>query len=174
MSKPRERWLTARVDAVTVRVAEPDDALALGALQLRWDLERGAVRRADFIRRYCDEWLACLETRPAWIAKAPDGNPIGFVLGAHIATMPSLVRPRNGWLHLSAVYVDADRRRQGIGELLLRAVLAWAPQHDVTRIQLAADDGARGLCERVGFTLPSEHLMELRLPQPPETEMRLF
>lgn len=148
---------------MTVRVAEPEDALALAALQLRWDLERGAVRRADFIRRYGDAWLACRETRPAWVAKVPDGNPIGFVLGAHITTLPSLVRPRNGLLLLSAVYVDADHRRQGVGEQLIRAVLGWAPQHDVTRIQLDADEAAIALFERIGVTLPSAHVMELSL-----------
>lgn len=157
-----------------MRCAEPDDAVVLGALQLRWDLERGGVRQVGFIGRYADTWLACRDTRPAWVAKTADGNPVGFVLAAHITKMPSLLRPQNAWLHLSAVYVDADLRGQGIGTLLLRSTMDWAHAHDVERIQLNADDAARGLYERVGFGQPSDRLMQVLLTAPSEVELRLF
>ncbi|MDQ2853190.1 GNAT family N-acetyltransferase [Dermatophilaceae bacterium Sec6.4] len=162
------------MDDVRVRIAERDDALALGALQLRWDLERGGVPQGDFISRYADAWLTDCHSRPAWVATTVDGNPIGFVVGAHVEKLPSLFRPRNGWLHLSAVYVDVLRRRQGVGEQLLRAVLGWCWEHDITRIQLNADDAARGLYERIGFTRPSDRLMELNLAMAQQPPLKLF
>lgn len=165
-------WLTALVDAVTVQVAEPQDAFGIGALQLRWDIERGGTPDGAFIRRYADAWLDARGTRPAWIAKTADGNPVGFVVAVHMVKLPSLLRPQNGWLHVSAVYVDAGQRRRGIGEELLRTVLAWARVQHIQRIQLNADDAARALYERVGFTHPSERLMELALT--PRPQLRLF
>ena len=59
-----------------------------------------------------------------------------------------------------------DARGHGIGEHLLRTLLGWAAADGVTRIQLNAVPEARTLYERVGFTAPSERLMELRLDSP--------
>ncbi len=159
---------------VSVQFATPDDSIGLAALKMRWDLERGGCPDTTFIRRYADAWLAVRSTRPAWIAKTLDGNPVGYALGAHIMKMPSLLRPGRGWLHLSAVYVDAERRRQGIGENLLRTAENWARVHDLARIQLHADNSARGLYEKVGYGRPAERLMQLSLIEEAQPELRLF
>ncbi len=169
-----DTWLTFAMTGVRVQFATSDDAIGLAALKMRWDLERGGSPDTTFIRRYADAWLAARTTRPAWIAKTADGNPVGYVLGAHVAKMPSLLQPGRGWLHLSAVYVDEGRRRQGVGKELLRAVENWATAHDLSRIQLNADDEARGLYLKVGFERPTERFMELRLGAEPQPDLRLF
>ena len=152
------------MDGVGIHEATRDDAFLLGGLQLRWDRERGAEPDPTFIHRYADAWLASGDTRPAWVAKTADGNPVGFALSARVRKLPSLLRAEVCWLHLSAVYVDPYRRGRGLGGELLQAVLDWCPAHQVTRVQLNADAGARSLYERLGFTAPDERLMELRLP----------
>ena len=159
---------------VSVQFATPDDAIGLSALQLRWGLERGGPPDPTFIRRYADAWLAIRAMRPAWVAKTADGNPVGFALGVHVTQLPSLLQPGRGWLHLSAVYVDVDRRRHGTGEALLKAVENWGRVHGLSGIQLNADESARGLYEKVGFGRPNDRLMELPLVKVPQPELRLF
>lgn len=152
------------ISDVAIRPAGPDDARVLGALTLRWDLSQPhAVRRDDFVGEYAAAWLAAGSNRPAWLAEQPDGNPVGYVMGALVTRLPSL-RPRTrGWLHLSAVYVDPAWRRQGLGERMLRAVAAWAAEQDLDRIQLNAADEARSLYRRVGFGAAQDTLMQLTI-----------
>jgi GNAT superfamily N-acetyltransferase len=51
-----------------------------------------------------------------WVARAPDGEPVGF----------ALVEIVDGQPHLEEIDVDPAHGRRGLGRALLEAVLGWA------------------------------------------------
>jgi GNAT superfamily N-acetyltransferase len=150
------------MDHVTIRPAGARDALAVAALALQMGLELGHEREAGFLDRYAAAWAGALDHRPTWLAEAEDGRPLGSVVTARIDKLPRLGRGDTCWLHVSSLFVTTTARGAGVGERLLRAVITWAGDHDVDRIQLNAVPQAKSLYERVGFVGPDQRLMELR------------
>ncbi|NNG40786.1 GNAT family N-acetyltransferase [Flexivirga sp. ID2601S] len=155
----------SQVDRIRIERARPrrDDAFALAAMTLRWDLAGGAPNRPGFLDEFADAWLDAAASRPAWIARRPDGNPVGFAIGALVTSLPSLRRPAGGWLHLSGFYVDPDLRGQGLGQRLMDQVVAFARERGLSRVQLNATDEARAFYRRAGFGGPQDTLMQLVL-----------
>lgn len=147
-----------------VRIAEPRDAFAVAALTMQDDRETGATIRPGFLDEFADAWLAD-RARVTFVSEAPDGRPLGLVTAAVVTKLPSSRRPTARWLHLSLLFVSADARGQGLGARLLDALIGWAKEHDVTRIQLNADPKARSLYERAGFGSPEPRLMEWHADQ---------
>ena len=92
-----------------------------------------------------ERMLATLQVDLDASRAALDGNrPVGVALLA--------VRGREGWV--GGMGVAADRRREGIGEALLRALLAAARERGLSRVRLEVLEGnepARRLYERLGF-----------------------
>lgn len=150
---------------VRVREAVPTDAFSVGALHIQDERERGASVPPGFLDTFADAWLRD-RARRTWLAEEPTGRPIGVLHGTRVQKLPSAHRPADAWFHVSLLFVTPDARGLGLGERLLRTLLAWAPAERVTRIQLNAVPGARTLYERVGFGTPSDRLMELRLDAP--------
>ncbi len=148
--------------AVRVREAVPTDAFSVAALHIQDERERGVVVPPGFLDTFADAWLRD-RARRTWLAETGAGRPVGLLHGTRIQKLPSAGRPATAWFHVSLLYVSADARNQGVGERLLRTLLGWAEGDGVTRIQLNAVPEARTLYERVGFGLPSERLMEVRL-----------
>jgi GNAT superfamily N-acetyltransferase len=147
---------------VRVREAVPADAFSVGALHIQDERERGGVVPPGFLDRFADVWLRD-RARRTWIVEDARGRPLGVLHGTRVQKLPSTHRPADAWFHISLLFVTADARGAGLGELLLRALLEWAAGDGVTRIQLDAVDDARTLYERMGFGPPSDRLMELRL-----------
>ncbi len=147
---------------VRVREAVPTDAFSVAALHIQDERERGAALPSGFLDTLADAWLRD-RARRTWLAEDPSGRPLGVLHGTRVQKLPSAHRPADAWFHVSLLFVTPDARGAGIGERLLRALLAWAEADRVTRIQLNAVAEARTLYERVGFGAPSERLMELRL-----------
>ncbi|HET9039113.1 MAG TPA: GNAT family N-acetyltransferase, partial [Gemmatimonadales bacterium] len=58
------------------------------------------------------------------------------------------------------VYVEPAWRRQGVGEALMRSVLAELAERKVRRIVLHASDEGRRLYERLGFAQTNEMRLE--------------
>ena len=60
-----------------------------------------------------------------------------------------------GWVGVTAVEVDADHRRQGLGTAVMRVVLDWAAERGAvsTYLQVAEDNtGALALYDTLGYT----------------------
>ena len=150
---------------VRVREAVPTDAFSVGALHIQDEREQGASVPPGFLDALADAWLRD-RARRTWLAEAPTGRPLGVLHGTRVQKLPSAHRPDGAWFHVSLLFVTPDARGHGIGEHLLHTLLGWAAADGVTRIQLNAVPEARTLYERVGFTAPSERLMELRLDSP--------
>ena len=149
-------------DGVTVREAVPTDAFSVAALHLQAEREWGQVVPPRFLDTFADAWLRD-RARRTFLAEDSRGTPLGTVHGTVVRKLPSPRRPTDAWMHVSFLFVTADARGHGVGEALLRTLLAWCRAHDVVRVQLNAVDGARTLYARVGFVAPDEGLMELRL-----------
>lgn len=147
-------------DGIRIERAAPEDAFVLAAMTLRWDLEGGSPRRDGFLDDFAEAWLAQGATRPAWLARRADGDPVGFVIGFLATSLPSLRRPTGGWVHLSSLYVVPEMRGAGLGERMLREIVDWAVERGLYRLQLNATDRARSLYRRVGFGGPQDTLMQ--------------
>ena len=84
------------------------------------------------------------------------------VAGArHVATATGVVPQPDETAELVSMWVEPDRRRQGIAIALIDAVCAWASEHGAVRIELCVHDGndaARLLYERAGFETVGESL----------------
>jgi GNAT superfamily N-acetyltransferase len=150
---------------VRVRRAVPTDAFSVAALHIQDERERGATPPAGFLDAFADAWLRD-RARRTWLAEDAGGRPLGTIHGTRVQKLPSAHRPADAWFHVSLLFVTPDARGAGLGERLLRELVAWAGTDQVTRIQLNAVPAARGLYERVGFAAPSARLMELRLDPP--------
>ncbi|NUT98090.1 MAG: GNAT family N-acetyltransferase [Saccharothrix sp.] len=94
-----------------------------------------------------DRWRELLH--PKWgvkvVAEAPD--PVGLVAGVpHEA--------HDDVLYLYSMWVKPTFRQRGVGEALVRDVVAWAREHGWGRVQLRvfrSNLAARRLYERLGF-----------------------
>jgi GNAT superfamily N-acetyltransferase len=153
------------IDAVSVREARPSDAFSVAALHIQDEREQGHTVRVGFLDELADAWLHD-RARRTWLAEDPRGRPLGLLHGTRVQRLPSAHRPADAWFHVSLLFVTPDARGHGIGDELLRSLLAWAGSDGVTRVQLNAVPQARAFYERFGFGPPSERLMELRLSHP--------
>jgi ribosomal protein S18 acetylase RimI-like enzyme len=81
------------------------------AAEARWLANEPPIDRAEVGAR----WRELLATGEGTLLVAEDGGP-----PAGLAAMVGLLSPELGML------VRADRRRQGVGELLVRACVSWA------------------------------------------------
>ena len=85
-----------------------------------------------------------------FVALNDDNIPMGFT---QLYPLISSVRAVKNWL-LNDLYVDEDFRKQGVGEALIQAAMAFAKSENSTYIQLetAAENAtAQSLYEAIGF-----------------------
>lgn len=147
---------------ITIERATRDDGLAVAGMVLAMDREDGAAVRPGFLGEYADAWLADFAARPTWLAKQPDGNPVGLLQAALVRKLPSLRRETTSWVHVSLVYVRPAHRRLGLGESLIGAMIDWGDRTGVERYQLNSTPIGRSLYARMGFDAPDSRLMERR------------
>ncbi|WP_158607560.1 GNAT family N-acetyltransferase [Flexivirga caeni] len=145
------------------RCADRNDALAMAALNLRWDRDGGAPPRTGFLDEFADAWSSDADHYPAWLARRADGDPVGFAVGVVARSLPSLRHGAGGWLHLSRLFVVPDLQGQGVGARLLDTVIRWSVDSGLYRVQLNATDQARAFYRRAGFGSPQDTLMQLVL-----------
>ena len=130
---------------IAVREYRSADAAPLLALF------RDTVRRVNF-RDYSPEQIS------AWASD--DIDPVawaGRFTGRYVAVADDTGRPvgfaelePDG--HIDRVYVSADHQGQGIGRLVLAAVIAEARRQGIARLFVEASLTARPFFERYGFT----------------------
>ena len=101
----------------------------------------------------------------AWAVDHPTCFPVvadegGRIVGTGLAT----ANGRVGWV--GAIFVAPDRRRNGLGSALSRAVIEELEQNNCTTQVLIATDEGRPIYERLGFRLQTRYV----LVQAPEGE----
>ena len=138
-----------------VRVITPDDWQTWRSLRLRALADAPYAfgsRLADWELADESTWRARLELPDSFnVVALLDETPVGMAGGVPGDTASTA--------QLVSMYVAADARGQGVAELLVEAVAAWAAGRGNATLCLdvRADNGrARRLYQRLGFTFVGE------------------
>jgi len=137
---------------ITIRTATMDDAdaLRLYAAKLFAEELPGIYRRDTPTLEQEREFIrARIEPERCTLIMAEDG---GEVVG--LIDFVGNAMPEEAHGGVFGITVDRDRRGDGIGTALIEAMLAWAPAHGITRVQVYAfanNPRAAALYERLGF-----------------------
>lgn len=88
----------------------------------------------------------------AFVVDAPEG---GFVaasaVGVIIVRLPNSNNPSGLTGYVYGVCTDPRSRRRGYSRTVMRALLAWFAERDVTRVELHASEFGEGLYRELGF-----------------------
>jgi len=148
--------------APVVRIAGAADAPALAALRRAWTAEQyGTVADPGFEARFLDWYERESARRFSWLAETR-GEMAGMVNLAVFDRMPQPGRDPGSWGYLANSFVLAAYRNQGIGSLLLGALLAHADSHGYERVVLRPSERAVPFYQRAGFTRGTELMVRHR------------
>jgi GNAT superfamily N-acetyltransferase len=143
---------------VEIRIAGTSDAGALAALRALWS----GGGEPDFEQRMA-VWLADEgDRRTTWLASVAEA-PVGMASMLEYRRMPRLGRPDSRWGYVSNMFVREDVRNQGIGAVLLTAIIAAADERGYVRLVLSPSARSVPFYERAGFVVPDERAGDHRL-----------
>jgi GNAT superfamily N-acetyltransferase len=147
-----------------IRIAALADGPALAALRRAWTAENGdgAAEESEgadrsesadegFGDRFADWYERESARRVCWLAEV-SGDPVGMMNLAIFERMPAPGRDAGTWGYLANAFVLRPYRGQGIGGLLLTALLAHADDHGYVRVVLRPSDRSIPFYHRAGFT----------------------
>ena len=122
----------------------------------------GPAAHADpgFEERFEAWWARESSRRITWLAEV-DRRPVGMMNLAVFERMPRPGRPPSRWGYLGNAFVLAAYRNQGIGGLLLGAVLGHARDSHLARVVLSPTSRSIPFYQRAGFG-PADVLMVWR------------
>jgi GNAT superfamily N-acetyltransferase len=150
------------VTAIVIRQAGEADLPGIARLRREWVREYdGSVADPGFEDRFADWYRRESQRRISWLAD-DDGQLVGMVNMAVFERMPSPGRPPARWGYLSNAFVLADYRNQGVGGMLLDALLGYADANGFVRVVLSPSERSIPFYRRAGFA-PADALL-LRLP----------
>jgi GNAT superfamily N-acetyltransferase len=140
------------VPTPVIRIAVPADVPALAALRRTWTAEtHGDVEDEGFEARFLDWHERESARRISWLAEV-SGEQVGMMNLAIFERMPRPGLDAGTWGYLANAFVLRPHRSQGIGRLLLDALLAHADAHDYVRVVLRPSERAIPFYLRAGFT----------------------
>jgi ribosomal protein S18 acetylase RimI-like enzyme len=136
----------------SVRVARVDTTERVGpGVEMEWDRTQGwrdAFHRMNRVagerRALHDRMLSQISSPAGYASVCENGRLIACALGV----------VQDGWLGVFDVVVDETRRRQGLGEQLMRGLMAWGRERDAERAYLQvmlSNAPALSLYEKLGF-----------------------
>jgi GNAT superfamily N-acetyltransferase len=157
----RER--AATYPAYVVRQATSTDLPALTTLREARGVTRGRSSGdgddlGERLRRW---WERQSGLRVAWLATEGE-RPVGMVNLAVFERMPRQGVPDARWAYLANLWVEPDRRRQGVARALVTAAVEWARAEGMERVVLNPSEVSRPLYEALGFR-PADDLVRLDL-----------
>ena len=145
-----------------IRTAGPPDAPAIAALRRAWTAEQhGPVDDPGFEVRFLDWYERESARRFSWLAEV-GGHLVGMINLAVFDRMPQPGREPGSWGYLANSFVLAAYRNQGIGSLLLGALLAHADAHGYVRVVLSPSQRSVPFYQRAGFTQGTELMVRQR------------
>lgn len=134
-----------------------DDAEAVA--RLRWEWARAAhptlTAEPDHefvaaVREWMDD-----ATRAVWVATAD--QPVGMVCLTEYTRMPSPSQSAGGrWGYLGHLYVRPEARGDGVGEALVRALLAESVRRGHAKVVLSPTAASIPVYTRCGFTADND------------------
>jgi GNAT superfamily N-acetyltransferase len=147
-------------------VATSGDIHTLEGLR-RAATEEGAGPVADprFAERFREWHRRENGRRVFWIATV-DSMPVGMTNLVVFRRMPRPGRDTGGWGYLGNAYVITSHRNQGVGRMLLRAVVDYADTQGLERIVLNPADRSIPFYQRAGFLPAVQLLVREAGPQP--------
>ena len=140
--------MTERVSPIQILQLTPDDWVAYREIRLAALTESPSAFGSTLAKsqHYTEEvWRSRLTTATTFAAER-DGRLIGIASGLPTAMECTAA--------LIGMWVAPDARRQGIGEALVRRVIAWTEDQGFSHIELEVTIGnhqAEQLYERCGF-----------------------
>ena len=139
------RTVTVRswtVPTPVIRITVRADGLAIAALRRAWTAEdHGDVEDEGFEARFLDWYERESARRITWLAEVA-GEPVAMMNLAVFERMPRPGRDAGTWAYLANAFVLAPYRNQGIGGLLLSALLP-TPTPTATSASFSARPSAR-------------------------------
>jgi len=142
--------------AISIREAGPGDGEVMAGMRLALESEGGSnVAEDPGFRRAVDAWFSehvGTEGFRAWVAEDADGHVVGFGGLVLISRPPYTHNPSGIEGLVTSMYTLPERRREGIGASILRAMLAAAREAGAGRLVLYSSKGAESLYRRFGFT----------------------
>jgi GNAT superfamily N-acetyltransferase len=128
------------------------DVPALAALRRAWTAENGDdVADDGFETRFANWYERESARRISWLAEVC-GDPVGMMNLAVFERMPAPGRDAGTWGYLANAFVLRPYRSQGIGGMLLTALLAYADDRGYIRVVLRPSDHSIPFYNRAGFT----------------------
>lgn len=85
-----------------------------------------------------------------------NGKAVACASISYIDIMPTFSHPTGNRAHLMNVYTNADYRRKGIANRLVRMLIDEAKERGVTEISLDSTASGRPLYESLGFCVSDE------------------
>lgn len=139
------------VTSPVIRIAGAADGPPLAALRRAWTAEqRGHVDDQGFEARFLGWYERESARRVSWLAEVP-GGCVGMMNLSVFDRMPQPGRDPGTWGYLANAFVLAAYRNQGIGSLLLRALLAYADERGYVRVVLSPSQRSVPFYQRFGF-----------------------
>lgn len=148
--------------AISIRLTGPEDLPELARMRAHWMTGRPGDPDPQFVAAVAAWWSA--ENRVGWVARS-DGFAVGMANAAIFTRMPKPTSPPQRWVYVANVWVEPERRREGIGGALMAAGLAWARAEGMVRVVLAPSEMSVPLYRSAGFR-PAEDLMRLDFEPP--------
>ena len=140
-----------------------EDPAPVAALRWRWAREQDPSLRvgpSDELIEAVAVWMADA-TRAVWVATTD--QPIGMVCLTEYTRMPSPSESAGGrWGYLGHLYVRPEARGAGVGEALVRTLLAESARRGHVKVVLSPTVPSIPLYERCGFAADTD-LMICRL-----------
>jgi GNAT superfamily N-acetyltransferase len=147
------------VTQTVIRQAGNADLAMLGSLRREWVREQGGdVRDPGYEDRFAAWFEQESPRRVTWVAEA-GGRPVGMMNLAVFERMPRPGVMASRWGYLGNAFVLAGYRDQGIGSLLLEAVLSHASQEGFARVVLSPSERSVPFYTRAGFTAADSLLL---------------
>jgi GNAT superfamily N-acetyltransferase len=148
---------------IVIRQAGDADMQRLMELRSVWTREwHGDADDPGYAERFAAWFERESGRRLTWLAEA-DGRAIGMMNLAVFERMPSPGREPGCWGYLGNVFVLAEFRDQGVGQMLIDALLHYADDNGFARVVLSPSERSVPFYERNGFR-PADALLLRRLP----------
>jgi len=153
------------VNEVTVRRARIGDVDDLVELRTEMFRSMGSATGGERWRANAFDWFVDrLDDADYGIfAVEHDGVIKACAMGAVRDAAPSPLSPNGRDVLISNICTAPDARGQGFGGRAFDAVMDWARQTGIARVELMATHSGRGIYERSGFTANAFPAMRARL-----------
>jgi GNAT superfamily N-acetyltransferase len=139
--------------SLSIRVAGDADIAVLASLRRRWNEEAAGSPIDDprFAGAFTQWWHAERDTRTFFVAEMREAV-VGMANVKRYDRMPAAGAETAGtWGYVGNVFVLPEHRNAGIGEALMKEILAWAATNRFAHLRLAPSPRSRPFYARLGY-----------------------